>query len=83
VSRREQGLLRGVILLTATTRVVVAPLTRRVLLSVSFQGRFPTIEAGLLLIDVMLLALLVVTGWCRRRVKTDHFPPVENRPATS
>lgn len=45
------------------TGVVVTPLTRRVVLAISFRGPFPTIGAGLLLIDVMLLALFAVAVW--------------------
>lgn len=61
--RTYRVLVGGVILLTVATGVVVTPLTRRVLLTFSFRGPFPTIEAGLLLIDVMLLALFSVTMW--------------------
>ena len=61
--RTYRILVEGVLLLTAATGVVVTPLTRRVLLSISLRGPFPTIEAGLLLIDLMLLALFAVTSW--------------------
>lgn len=61
--RTYRILLGGVLLLTIATAVIVTPLTRRVVLTVSFDGPFPTIQAGLLLIDVMLLALLTVTAW--------------------
>jgi hypothetical protein len=67
-------LLMGVILLTALTGVVLAPLTRRVVVAISFRGPFPTVEAGLLLIDLMLLALFGVTVWVwvriGRRIRT-------------
>jgi hypothetical protein len=33
------------------------------MLTISFRGAFPTVEAGLLLIDVMLLALFAETVW--------------------
>jgi hypothetical protein len=33
------------------------------MLDISFRGPFPTIQAGLLVIDVMLLALFAVTVW--------------------
>lgn len=61
-------LVGGVLLLTAATGVVVSPLTWRVLLSISFGGPFPTIQAGLLLVDVMLLALFAVTAWVWARL---------------
>jgi hypothetical protein len=61
--RTYRVLVGGVLLLAVGTSVVVTPLTRRVMLAISFQGPFPTIQAGLLLIDVMLLALLAVTVW--------------------
>ncbi len=61
--RTYRILMGGVLLLTTATGVVVAPLTRRVVSAISFGGRFPTIQAGLLLIGVMLLALLVVALW--------------------
>jgi predicted metal-binding membrane protein len=61
--RTYRVLVAGVLLLAIATGVVVTPLTRRVVLAISFRGPFPTIEAGLLLIDVMLLALFVVTAW--------------------
>jgi hypothetical protein len=56
-------LMGGVLPLTTATGLVVAPLTRRVVSAISLGGRFPTIQAGLLLIGVMLLALLVVALW--------------------
>jgi hypothetical protein len=43
--------------------VVAAPLTRCVLTPISVQGPFPTIEAGLLLVDVMLVALFAASLW--------------------
>ena len=61
--RTYRVLLGGVLLLTISTGVVVTPLTRHVLLAISFRGPFPTIEAGLLLLDVMLVALFVVSAW--------------------
>jgi hypothetical protein len=61
--RTYRVLVGGVLLLAVGTSVVVTPLTRQVILAISFQGPFPTIQAGLLLIDVMLLALLAVTLW--------------------
>lgn len=61
--RTYRILLGGLLILTVATGVVVTPLTRRVVLTVSFDGPFPTVQAGLLLIDVMLLALLTVTAW--------------------
>lgn len=61
--RTYRVLVGGVLLLAVGTSVVVAPLTRRVMLAISFRGPFPTIQAGLLVIDVMLLALFVVTMW--------------------
>lgn len=61
--RTYRTLLGGVLLLTLGTGVVVTPLTRRVVLAISFGGPFQTIQAGLLLIDVMLLALFAVTVW--------------------
>jgi len=76
--RTYRILVEGVLLLTVATGVVVTPLTRRVLLVISFRGPFPTIEAGLLLIDVMLLALFVVTLWLclrlGRRIRTLRAP---------
>lgn len=66
--RTYRILVGGVLLLTAATGVVVGPLTRRVLLSISFGGPFPTIQAGLLLVDVMLLALFGVTAWVSVRL---------------
>jgi predicted metal-binding membrane protein len=56
-------LVGGVLLLTVGTGVVVTPLTRRVVQAIAFRGPFPTVQAGLLLIDVMLLALFAVTVW--------------------
>jgi hypothetical protein len=71
-------LVGGVLLLTVTTGVVVTPLTRRVVLAISFRGPFPTIEAGLLLIDVMLLALFAATLWVwirlGRRIRSLRTP---------
>lgn len=61
--RTYRVLVGGVLLLAVGTGVVVAPLTRRVMLTISFRGPFPTIQAGLLLIDVMLVALFAVTMW--------------------
>lgn len=61
--RTYRVLVGGVLLLTVATGVLVAPLTRRVLVTISFEGPFPTIQAGLLLVDVMLLALFAVTAW--------------------
>ncbi len=61
--RTYRVLVGGVLLLAVGTSVVVTPLTQRVMLAISFRGPFPTIQAGLLLIDVMLLALLAVTMW--------------------
>ena len=67
-------LVGGVLLLTVGTGVVVTPLTRRVVLAISIRGPFPTTQAGLLLIDVMLLALFAVTVWVwvrlGRRIRT-------------
>lgn len=71
--RTYRVLVGGVLLLTVATGVVVAPLSRRVVLAISFRGEFPTIRAGLLLIDVMLLALFAATVWLwvrlRRRIR--------------
>ncbi len=61
--RTSRVLIGGVLLLAVGTGVVVTPLTRRVMLAISFRGPFPTIQAGLLLIDVMLIALFAVTMW--------------------
>lgn len=61
--RTYRVLLGGVLLLTFSTGVVVTPLTRNVLMNISLRGPFPTIEAGLLLLDVMLAALFVVSAW--------------------
>jgi hypothetical protein len=36
---------------------------RRAVLAISLREPFPTIEAGLFLIDLMLVALFVVTAW--------------------
>lgn len=66
--RTYRVLLGGVILLAILTGVVLAPLTRRVAVSISFRGPFPTVEAGLLLIDLMLLALFAVTVWVLVRI---------------
>jgi hypothetical protein len=44
--RTYRVLVGGVLLLTVATGVVVTPLTRRVVLVISFRGPFPTIEAG-------------------------------------
>lgn len=66
--RTYRILVGGVLLLTAATGVVVSPLTWRVLLSISFGGPFPTIQAGLLLVGVMLLALFAVTAWVWARL---------------
>jgi hypothetical protein len=43
------------LLLTVATGVGVTPFTRRVVMAISFRGSFPTIEAGLLLIDDLSL----------------------------
>ncbi len=76
--RTYRVLVGGVLLLAAATGVVVTPLTRRVVLAISFRGPFPTIQAGLLLIDVMLLALFGVTVWLwirlGRRIRTLAAP---------
>lgn len=61
--RTYRVLVGGVLLLAVGAGVVVTPLTRRVVQAISFRGPFPTIQAGLLLIDVMLLALFAVTMW--------------------
>jgi len=61
--RTYRMLVGGVLLLAALTGLILAPLTRRVASAISFGGAFPTIQAGLLLIDVMLLALFAVTIW--------------------
>ena len=61
--RTYRVLVGGVLLLTVATGVVVTPLTRRVVMGISLSGPFPTIQAGLLLIDLMLLALIAVTVW--------------------
>jgi hypothetical protein len=61
-------LVGGVLLLTVATGVVIAPLTREAVLALSIDGPFPTIKAGLLLIDVMLLALFAVTTWVWARL---------------
>jgi hypothetical protein len=61
--RAYRALMWLVLLLTVLTAIVLAPLTRRVLVAISFSGPFPTIKAGLLLVDVMLLALLVLVIW--------------------
>jgi hypothetical protein len=71
--RAYRVLVGGVLLLSVLTGVVLTPLTRRVVTSISFRGPFPTIGAGLLLIDVMLLVLFAVTLWMwiriRRRIR--------------
>jgi hypothetical protein len=76
--RTYRVLVGGVLLLTAATGVIVTPLTRRVVLAISFSGPFPTIEAGLLLIDVMLVALFAMTLWVwirlGHRVRTLRTP---------
>jgi hypothetical protein len=61
--RTYRVLVGGVLLFTIGTGIVVTPLTQRVVLAISFGGPFPTVEAGLLLIDVMLLAIFTVTTW--------------------
>jgi hypothetical protein len=71
-------LVGGVLLLTVATGAIVTPITRRVLQCISFGGPFPTIQAGLLLIDVMLLALFTVLVWVwiriARRVRSLRSP---------
>ncbi len=66
--RAYRVLLGGVILLTVLTGVVLAPLTRRVAVTISFRGPFSTVKAGLLLVDLMLLALFAVTVWVLVRI---------------
>jgi uncharacterized membrane protein len=62
-------LVGGMLLLTVLTGIILTPLTRRVIAVISFQGPFPTIGAALLLVDVMLLALFVVTIWVLARIQ--------------
>jgi hypothetical protein len=66
--RAYRVLVGGVLLLTILVGVILTPVTRRVILSISFAGPFPTIEAALLLIDIMLLALFAVTVWVCVRI---------------
>jgi hypothetical protein len=56
-------------LLIVATGVVIAPLTEKVLAAWSFHEPYSTVRAGLLLIDLMLLALLAMTGWLWRRLR--------------
>jgi hypothetical protein len=76
--RTYRVLVGGVLLLAIATGIVVTPLTRRVVLAISFRGPFPTIQAGLLLIDLMLVALVTVTIWVwmrlGRRIRTLSAP---------
>jgi hypothetical protein len=76
--RTYRVLVGGVLLLAIATGIVVAPLTRRVVLAISFRGPFPTIQAGLLLIDLMLVALVTETIWVwmrlGRRIRTLSAP---------
>lgn len=62
-ARTYRVLVGGILLLTVSTGCVVAPLTWRVLGAISVGRPFSTVRAGLLLVDVMLLALLAVTLW--------------------
>jgi hypothetical protein len=66
--RAYRILVGGVLLLAVMTGAVLGPLTRRVIAAISFSGPFPTIEAGLLLIDIMLLATIVMTVWLWVRI---------------
>jgi len=72
--RAYRILVGGLLILAIMTGIVLGPLTRRVIVAISFSGPFPTIEAGLLLVDVMLLATVAMTVWLWvriwRRVRT-------------
>jgi hypothetical protein len=61
--RAYRTLVAGVLLLAILTGAVLTPLTRRVISVISLRGPFPTIEAGLVLIDIMLLAAIVMAVW--------------------
>jgi cytochrome c biogenesis factor len=66
--RTYRVLFGGVLILTVATAIVLTPLTRRALVAISFRGPFPTTAAGLLLVDVMLIALVAVSLWVWMRL---------------
>jgi uncharacterized BrkB/YihY/UPF0761 family membrane protein len=56
-------LVGGLSVLTLLVLSVLWPVTRRVAAAWRWSGPFPTIRAGLLMVDLMLLLLLVLTVW--------------------
>jgi hypothetical protein len=71
-------LIVGLLLLTALVVIVLTPLSRRAAISLSLSGPFPTIKAGLLVMDLMLITLIVSSAflWFRmtRRIRVLRPP---------
>lgn len=66
--RSYRRLLAGLAGLTVLVLAVLGPLTRRVAVAWRWSGPFPTIRAGLLMIDLMLVLLLAFTVWLLARL---------------
>lgn len=58
--RSYRQLTIGLLTMVLLVMVVLLPITRRVLDTWSIRGPFPTLRAGLVLIDVFLVAMFVV-----------------------
>ena len=56
-------LMVGLFLLAVLVVVVLTPLSRSALASFSLAGPFPTIKAGLLVMDLMLMTLVVASAF--------------------
>jgi hypothetical protein len=61
-------LVGGLSVLTVLVLAVLWPVTRRVASAWRWSGPFPTIRAGLLMVDLMLLLLLALTLWLLARL---------------
>lgn len=75
-------IVAGLFLLTALVAATIGPLSRRVVAAWSFSGPFPTIRAGLLVMDLLLLSLAgtTVVLWVRmtrriRQLRKPHSSP--------
>jgi hypothetical protein len=62
-------LLAGLAALAAGAAVVLAPLSRHAIASFSLRAGFPTLRAGLLLLDLMLLTLIVAAAILAYRLR--------------
>jgi hypothetical protein len=59
--RSYRLLAAGVALFALLVLLLLVPLTRRAVIAFSTAGGFPTMKAGLFLVDALLLTLLAVT----------------------